>query len=35
MFDIEVENAWLSDTTWWDSYMHAVPMDEEDEEYGI
>lgn len=32
--DDDVERAWLADTTWWDSYMHAVPM-EEDEEYGV
>jgi hypothetical protein len=32
MFDIEVENAWLSDTEMWDSYTHAVPMEDEDYE---
>lgn len=32
MFDIEVERAWLSDTEMWDRYMHAKPIDYEEDE---
>lgn len=31
MFDIEVEQAWLADAEMWNQYMHAKPIDYEEE----